>query len=250
MSEYIIEVKDLHKEFNKGKVKAVNGLDLKVKYGEIYAFIGANGTGKSTSLNMISGVLVPTSGDIVVDGLHLPEDRQTISGRIGIAPQEYSIYTDLTAEENIRFFASLYRIPKSEYEPFMEELLDVLKLKEKRNELARNLSGGMKRRVSIACSLIHKPKLVLFDEATVGVDPVLRQWFWQYFRKLRDQGTTIVITSHVMDEAEKADRIGLMRAGVLIAEGTPQELIEKHQVKNIEELFLKLSGGEIDVNGQ
>jgi len=242
--DYIVETKDLVKHYNKGKVKAVNGLNLRVKRGEIYAFIGANGAGKSTALNMISGVLFPTSGSIMIDGLQIPAERKRMAQIIGVAPQEYSVYTDLSVSENIKFFANLYRLEKQTINERMEELLNVLKLTEKKNELVRNLSGGMKRRVSIACALIHNPSLLLFDEATVGVDPVLRQWFWKYFKRLSNEGTTIIITSHVMDEAEKADRIGLIRAGILIEEGTPSELKEKHGVKTIEEVFLKLAGDE------
>ncbi len=246
LSEYIIETKNLVKHYNKGEVHAVNGLDLKIKYGEIYAFIGANGTGKTTALNIIAGTLFQTSGTVTVDGYEMPKDRHRLSTIMGIAPQEYSIYLDLTVEENIKFFADLHLLKKEVFESRMNDLLQVLKLDEKRDVLGKNLSGGMKRRVSIACSLIHHPKIVLFDEATVGVDPVLRQWFWDYFRRLRDDGTTILITSHVMDEAEKADRIGLLRGGVLIDEGTPDQLKEKYNVKTIEEVFLHLSEGVID----
>ncbi len=242
--EYIVETNNLVKHFNKGKVKAVNGLNLKVKKGEIYAFLGANGAGKSTALNMISGILFPTSGTITINGLSIPEQRKKVAGLIGVAPQEYSIYHDLTVKENIMFFADLYRLPNQLAKSRMYDLMKVLKLEEKENELIRNLSGGMKRRVSIACALIHDPKLVLFDEATVGVDPILRQWFWKYFRELGANGTTIIITSHVMDEAERADRIGLIRDGVLIEEGTPQELKKKHNTQTIEEIFIKLSGDE------
>ncbi len=242
--EYIVETKDLVKHFNKGKVKAVNGLNLRVKKGEIYAFIGANGTGKTTSLNMISGVLFPTAGSILVNGMEMPKERQKISRHIGIAPQDYSVYLDLTSSENILFFASLYGVPREIAITRKDELLKIMHLKEKEDTLVKDLSGGMKRRVSIACALIHQPDLVLFDEATVGVDPVLRQWFWEYFRSLRDNGVTIIITSHVMDEAEKADRIGLIRAGILIEEGTPKELKKKYGVATIEEVFLILSKGE------
>ncbi|MCH8906888.1 MAG: ABC transporter ATP-binding protein [Candidatus Heimdallarchaeota archaeon] len=244
IQEYIVETKNLVKHYNKGEVKAVNGLDLKVKRGEIYAFIGANGAGKTTALDMISGVLYPTSGTIIVDGLEIPRERKRMAHMIGVAPQDVSVYSDLTVKENIMFFADLYRLEKAQSNSRMKELLGVLKLEEKENELVRNLSGGMKRRVSIACALIHDPKLLLFDEATVGVDPVLRQWFWKYFKELSKKGTTLIITSHVMDEAEKADRIGLIRAGVLIEEGTPAELKEKYRVQTIEEVFLKLAGDE------
>ena len=134
---------------------------------------------------------------------------------------------------------------KAEFEPRFQELLKILRLEEKRKALAKNLSGGMKRRTSIACALIHSPKVVFFDEATVGVDPVLRTFFWDYFHSLKKTGVTLVITSHVMDEAERADRIGLMRGGKLIAEGTPDELKKQHNEATIEEIFIKLSEGEV-----
>lgn len=242
--EYAIETKNLVKHYNKGKVHAVNGLDLKIRRGEIYAFIGANGCGKTTTIDMLSGVLMPTSGEMKVWDMEQPKKRKTISMYIGIAPQEYSLYLDLSVWENIVFFAKLYLLNKEEIEKTGNELLDILNLREKKDVPAEKLSGGMKRRLSIAIALIHSPPLLIFDEATVGVDPVLRAYFWDYFRKLRNEGKTILITSHVMDEAEKADRIGLMREGKLIEEGTPQELKEKYKVKTIEEIFILLSGAD------
>ena len=244
-SEYAIETQDLVKIYKTGKVKAVNGLDLKIKKGEIYALIGANGSGKTTSLNMLTGALYPTSGKITVLGHEVPKERRIITNYIGVAPQEYSIFFDLSLEENVRFFSRLYGMTKNEFEPRFVELLEILRLTDKRKSLVRNLSGGMKRRTSIACALIHSPKIVCFDEATVGVDPVLRSFFWEYFHSLKNLGVTLVITSHVMDEAERADRIGLMRSGKLIAEGTPAELKIKHNVSTIEEIFIKLSEGEV-----
>ena len=244
-SEYAIETQDLVKVYKTGKVKAVDGLNLRIKKGEIYALIGANGSGKTTSLNMIVGALFPTSGEIKVLGYDVPQHRRFISNYIGIAPQDYSIFFDLSLEENVRFFSRLYGMTKAEFEPRFQELLKILRLEEKRKALAKNLSGGMKRRTSIACALIHSPKIVFFDEATVGVDPVLRTFFWEYFHSLKKTGVTLVITSHVMDEAERADRIGLMRAGKLIAEGTPDELKKKHDASTVEEIFIKLSEGEI-----
>ncbi|MHA2503304.1 MAG: ABC transporter ATP-binding protein [Candidatus Kariarchaeaceae archaeon] len=236
--------KNLVKHFNKGQVKAVDGLDLKIKTGEIYAFIGANGSGKSTTISMLSGYLYPTSGSIKIMDYDVPKDRKKVSRYIGIAPQDYSLYNDLTVRENIEFFAKLFSMKKKEITIRIDELLKILNLENKRDTIADELSGGMKRRLSIACALVHSPPIVLFDEATVGVDPVLRAYFWDYFRKLRDEGKTILITSHVMDEAERADRIGLIRAGKLIDEGTPEELKQRHNVASIEEVFIKLSGGE------
>lgn len=244
-NEYVIETQDLVKIYKTGKVKAVNGLNLRIKKGEIYALIGANGSGKTTSLNMITGALFPTSGSIKVLGQEIPKNRRLITNYIGVAPQDYSIYYDLSLEENVRFFARLYGMKKAEFALKYNELLQILRLEEKRKALAKNLSGGMKRRASIACALIHSPKIVFFDEATVGVDPVLRTFFWEYFRSLKENGVTLVLTSHVMDEAEKADRIGLMRAGKLIAEGTPDQLKKEHNSNTIEEIFIKLSEGVI-----
>ena len=245
MSVFAIETRDLVKHYNKGRVKAVNGLDLRIKKGEIYAFIGANGSGKTTTIDMLSGVLMPTAGEMNVWGMEQPKNRKKIARYIGIAPQEYALYLDLSVWENITFFGKLYSLSRKEIEKNGNDLLEILNLEEKKNVIAEQLSGGMKRRLSIACALIHQPPVLLFDEATVGVDPVLRAYFWTYFRKLRDSGKTILITSHVMDEAEKADRIGLIRAGVLIEEGTPSELKQKYSVHTIEEVFIHLSGDEI-----
>jgi len=244
-TEYAIETQDLVKIYKTGKVKAVDGLNLKIKKGEIYALIGANGSGKTTSINMITGALFPTSGSIKVLGQEIPKNRRLITNYIGVAPQDYSIYFDLSLEENIRFFSRLYGMKKAEFEVKYNELLKILRLEEKSKALTSNLSGGMKRRASIACALIHSPKIVFFDEATVGVDPVLRTFFWEYFHSLKEKGVTLVITSHVMDEAEKADRIGLMRAGKIIAEGTPLELKQRYNASTIEEIFIKLSDGVI-----
>ena len=245
MSAYAVETRNLVKHYNKGKVKAVNGLDLRIKKGEIYAFIGANGSGKTTTIDMLSGVLMPTAGEMKILGMSQPKHRKKIASYIGIAPQEYALYLDLTIWENISFFGKLFSLSRKTINETGKNLLEILNLEEKKNVIAEQLSGGMKRRLSIAIALIHQPPILLFDEATVGVDPVLRVYFWNYFRKLRDTGKTILITSHVMDEAEKADRIGLMRKGVLIEEGTPSELRQKYSVNTIEEVFIRLSGDEI-----
>lgn len=188
---------------------------------------------------------MPTAGEMTIWGMSQPEHRKKIASYIGMAPQEYALYTDLTIWENISFFGKLFSLSRKTINETGKNLLEILNLEDKKNVIAEQLSGGMKRRLSIAIALIHQPPILLFDEATVGVDPVLRVYFWNYFRKLRDMGKTILITSHVMDEAEKADRIGLMRKGVLIEEGTPSELRQKYSVNTIEEVFIRLSGDEI-----
>lgn len=241
----VIETVDLVKVYAEGRIRAVDGLNLRIREGEIYALIGANGSGKTTSINMLSGALFPTSGTIRVLGLEVPRHRRVVSPKIGVAPQEYALYNDLTVEQNVWFFARLYGLSKEDFGQRITELLKILGMEERRKTAVANLSGGMKRRVSIACALIHSPKLIFLDEATVGVDPVLRVFFWEYFRSLKAHGMTIVITSHVMDEAERADRIGLMRAGKLIEEGTPVEIKRRNSASSIEEVFLKLSGRSV-----
>jgi ABC-2 type transport system ATP-binding protein len=242
--EPAIEVSNLIKIYKEGQIKAVDGLNLKIKKGEIYALIGANGSGKSTTMNLMTGCLFPTSGAINILGLKVPEKRRAVASLIGVAPQEYAVYNDLTVEQNIWFFAKLQGMKKDQFERRLKMLLPIFNLEKRSKATVCNLSGGMKRRVSIICALIHEPKILFLDEATVGIDPVLRAFFWEYFRSLADTGLTIVLTSHVMDEAERADRIGLMRAGKLIEEGTPSEIKRRCGCQSIEEVFIKLSGGQ------
>ena len=241
----MIETENLVKVFKEGEIKAVDGLTLSIKKGEIYALIGANGSGKTTTVNMLTGSLAPTSGRITVLGVEMPRDRHLVSARIGVAPQEYSLYPDLTLEQNARFFARLYGMNSQVFKKRFGELNEILRLEGREHSLVSNLSGGMKRRASIECALLHEPEVVFFDEATVGIDPVLRAFLWDYFRTLRSNGLTILLTSHVMDEAGKADRIGLVRAGKLVDEGEPDTLMDRHNVRSIEEVFLKLSGREL-----
>ena len=241
----VIETSNLVKIYKEGTIKAVDNLNLKIGKGEIYALIGANGSGKTTTISMLTGSLYPTSGKILVLGQEIPEKRRIVAAEIGVAPQEYALYNDLTVEQNIWFFAKLYKMERSFFQKRLDELLPILKLDERRRTAVSNLSGGMKRRVSIACALVHRPKIVFFDEATVGIDPVLRAFFWEYFRSLAEAGLTIVLTSHVMDEAERANRIGLMRAGKLIEEGAPEEIKRRHSSSSIEQVFLKLSEGAV-----
>ncbi|MCW4000165.1 MAG: ABC transporter ATP-binding protein [Candidatus Bathyarchaeota archaeon] len=236
-----IQTQNLTKIYKEGKIKAVDNLNLKIQKGEIYALIGGNGSGKTTTINMLTGSLYPTTGQIHVLDLPIPKQRRAAAAQIGVAPQEYALYSDLSVEENIWFFAQLNNMKHTEFDKRLDELLPILKLDERRKTVVSNLSGGMKRRTSIACALVHQPKIVFFDEATVGIDPVLRAFFWDYFRSLAKEGLTIVLTSHVMDEAERADRIGLMRGGKLIEEGSPAEIKRAYKAGSIEDVFIKLS---------
>lgn len=246
MTELVIETENLVKVYREGNITAVNGFNLRVGKGEIYALIGANGSGKTTAINMMTGALTPTSGAIRVLGMEMPSDRHLVSTQIGVAPQEYSLYPDLTLEQNVAFFAKLYGMRREDYRRRFSELLGILRLEGRRDSVVANLSGGMKRRASIACALIHDPSVVFLDEATVGIDPIMRAFFWDYFRSLSAKGLTIVLTSHVMDEAGRADRIGLVRMGKLVEEGEPKSLLAKHHAGSIEEVFLKLSEREFN----
>ena len=243
--EYAIETSNLIKVYKEGQIKALNGLDLKIRRGEIYALIGANGSGKTTAVNLMTGGLFPTSGSIKVLGYKVPEKRRVVAAQIGVAPQEYAVYNDLTVEQNTWFFARLQGMTRARFEQRLDELLPIFRLNERRKTAVYNLSGGMKRRVSVVCALMHEPKVVFFDEATVGIDPVLRAFFWDHFRSLAEGGLTLVVTSHVMDEAERADRIGLMREGRLIEEGSPAEVKLRHSAASVEEVFIKLSKGVV-----
>jgi ABC-2 type transport system ATP-binding protein len=244
LAEPVIQTSELVKVYREGGTRAVDGLNLEIRQGEVYALIGANGSGKTTLINMLTGSLYPTSGSIRVLGHEMPADRRTVAAQTGVAPQEYALYNDLTVEQNTFFFAKLYGMRRETFEKRLGALLPILRLEKKRKVAIASLSGGMKRRVSIACALIHEPRVVFLDEATVGIDPVLRSFFWEYFGSLKAGGVTVVITSHVMDEAERADRIGLMRGGRLIEEGTPREIKQRHSASSIEEVFLKLSEKE------
>jgi len=181
LNEPIIETSNLVKIYKEGTIKAVDGLNLKINKGEIYALIGANGSGKTTTISMLTGSLFPTSGEIRVLGLQIPKKRRIVSTRIGVAPQEYALYTDLTVEQNIWFFAKLYSMDRSSFLKRLNELLPILRLNERKKTTISNLSGGMKRRVSIACALVHKPEIVFFDEATVGIDPCFALSFGTIF---------------------------------------------------------------------
>lgn len=217
-----IEASKLVKEF--GGFRAVDNVDLRVEEGVIFGLLGPNGAGKSTTIRMILGLLKPTSGYVKVFGIDVEKHRKEVLKITGYMPQHFSLYEDLTVEENMRLYASLLGLKGRDAEERVRELMDEFMLKEFRSRLAGKLSGGMKQRLALAVALLHRPRLLVVDEPTAGVDPPLRRYFWEKFRELKRRGVTILVTTHYMDEAENCDRIALMSRGRVAAEGTPTEI--------------------------
>ena len=233
--EDVVVTEGLTKRF--GELVAVSGLGLRIGRGTVYGLIGPNGSGKTTTIRMLNGLLRPSSGDARVLGG--PIRSPATVHRVGYMPQERAIYTDLTVHENLELFAGMYSMARDEFEGREDVLLEMTDLCERRNDLVANLSGGMKHRVSLACALVHDPELVFLDEPTVGVDPELRKGFWDYFTSLKQEGKTVVLTTHYMDEADHCDIVGMMRQGRMIAEDSPRGLMEKTGTRSLEEAFLE-----------
>jgi ABC-2 type transport system ATP-binding protein len=230
-----ITARGLTKRF--GDITAVNALDLELPAGRIYGLLGPNGSGKTTLIRLMTGLAKATSGEVRVLGVKMP-DRENLA-HIGYMTQADGIYIELSVWENLRFFAALSGTGDKKA---MDEVLDLVALTERKNAPLLNLSGGMRRRVSLACALVHKPSVLFLDEPTVGIDPALRVEFWKYFRALAAAGTTIVVSSHVMDEADRCDELLLMFHGDILARGTPAEIRQKAGVERMEDAFLKLGG--------
>ena len=222
-----------------GELTAVDSLDLTVKEGECYGLIGPNGSGKTTIIKMLTGLARPSSGSARVMGKEIP--NKALMREIGYMPQETAVYIDNTVGENLRFFGQINGMVREKIEERMEELLDFVDLADRRNSMVGTLSGGMKHRLSLACAMIHEPRMLFLDEPTVGVDPELRENFWNYFGIMVKKGITVVITTHYMDEACHCSRVGLMREGKLIADGSPGELLERTNTGSLEDAFLELA---------
>ncbi len=227
-----VELQEVRKSF--GRVTALAGISLRVRGGEVYGLLGPNGSGKTTLIRALVGLVRPESGAVTVLGQQMP-DRGILS-QIGYMTQQAALYPDLSVEENLRFFAAI-----NGAEDNVDEALAVVELSSRRSSVVATLSGGMRQRCSLACALVHRPRLLLLDEPTVGVDPQLRRQFWDYFHQLTTAGTSIVVSSHVMDEAERCDRLGLIRFGRLLAEGSAEELKARAVASRLEDAFLTLS---------
>ena len=236
VSQIAVEAREVLKRF--GPVTALDGLTLAIDAGEIYGLLGPNGSGKTTFIRALAGSVRPDSGEVRIFGA-APRDA-VAAGAIGYMTQAAALYGELTVEENLRFFGALQGV--ADLGSRIEAVLRTVDLLDRRGTVAGTLSGGMKTRVSLAATLLHQPKLLLLDEPTVGVDPVLRHEFWAHFRALAASGVTILVSSHVMDEASRCDRLGLIRSGRLLAHGTSGELIARAGTSDLESAFLALSG--------
>jgi len=239
---YSIETKKLTKKF-KDKI-AVNEIDLNIKQGELFALLGVNGAGKTTTIKMLSGLILPTSGEIIIENMNMKKDIFKIKKILNVSPQETAIAPNLTVKENLKFMAGVYQIKDKEKK--IDELIKQFKLDEVLNKKAKTLSGGWQRKVSIAISLINDPKILFLDEPTLGLDVIARKELWKVINSLKGK-ITIILTTHYMEEAESlSDRIGIMANGKLIDIGTSQELIKKTKAKNFEDAFVSIAtGGEL-----
>lgn len=222
MSEPAIVVDELTKRF--GAFVAVNGLTFDVARGEVFGFLGANGAGKSTTIRMLCGLLTPTSGRAIVGGADVKTDPEAVKRRIGYMSQRFSLYELLTVEQNIEFYGALYGLTGARLAARRGFALEMAGLKGRERDLARDLSGGWRQRLALGCALLHEPPIIFLDEPTGGVDPISRRVFWRLIDDLSSQGTTVLVTTHYLDEAERCDRVAIIHAGRLAALGATREL--------------------------
>jgi len=220
--ETVVTTHELTRVF--GSFTAVNKISMEIKKGEIYGFLGPNGSGKSTTIRMLCGILEPTSGSGAVLGYDLVREAERIKSRIGYMSQKFSLYEDLTVYENLAFYAGLYSIPHRERQKRIEEMIEMAFLKGREDELAANLSGGWKQRLALGCAIISRPAILFLDEPTSGISPTSRREFFKIIQRLANENTTVMVTTHFMDEAERCYRIAFISEGTLIADDTPDNL--------------------------
>ena len=221
-----------------GKKTAVDNLTLEVEKGQIFGFLGPNGAGKSTTIRMLCAILEPTGGTAYVGGHSILTSPEEIKRKIGYMSQKFSLYYDLTVNENLRFYSRLYGLTRKELNENIQYILEHMKIQEYKDIITGNLSGGLRQRLALGCALSHNPEIIFLDEPTAGVDPVTRKEFWDLIKEIADTGKTFFITTHYIEEAERCDMLGFMFTGRLIAMGSPVEL--KRQGDNLEQVFVKL----------
>ena len=233
-----VEVTSLSRHF--GSFKAVDDISLTVANGEIFGFLGANGAGKTTAIRMLCGLLMPTGGGGKVAQCDIMTEAELIKTKIGYMSQKFSLYAELTGRENVHFFGSAYGMKSSEIKNRLEPLSEKLDLDQFLDRQARTLPTGWRQRLALSVALLHRPKILFLDEPTGGVDPIFRRKFWSILYDLAEEGVTIFVTTHYMDEAEYCGRISIMHQGKIIEAGKPFELIEKYRAINLEQMFIDL----------
>ncbi len=235
----VIKVRNLVKKF--GSFVANDNLNFEVSKGEIFGFLGANGAGKTTAMKIICGLTKPTSGEVEVAGYDLYTQTEQIKKNIGYMSQKFSLYEDLTVQENIRLYGGIYGLSKKEIAKRSKELLQKLELESAANKLISEIPLGWKQKLAFSVAVFHNPGIVFLDEPTGGVDPITRRQFWNLIYEAADNGVTIFVTTHYMDEAEYCDHISIMVDGKIVALDTPQALIEQYKAKDMDEVFLKIA---------
>ena len=242
-----IEIFDLHKTYKGAEEPALNGISLNVPKGEIFGLLGPNGAGKTTTINILCGILAPSSGKVNIAGLSLNADLHEIKRTIGVVPQDIALYPTLTARENLTFIASMYGLKGKAMSDRINESLNVFGLQKFADRAIRNYSGGMKRRINLVAGIMHRPKILFLDEPTVGIDVQSRTVILEFLKNLNREGTTIIYTSHYMEEAEQlCSLIAIIDLGKIVIQGRPEELIHKHPgIGNLEMLFLQLTGRKL-----
>ena len=238
MSDSTIVIRELRKAF--GALVAVEGLTLDVHRGEVFGLLGPNGSGKTTTIRMLCGLLTPTSGSATVAGCDVVAQSEEVRRRIGYMSQKYGLYDDLTVLENVRFYGGIYGLTGVELDRRVQALVDELGLGKRINQFAGTLSGGWKQRLALASATAHQPPVLFLDEPTAGVDPASRRRFWEIIHMMARRGTTILVTTHYMDEAARCDRLAFMSGGHLIALGTPDEVTKQFGMANVEDVFIEL----------
>lgn len=244
MNEMAIKINDLTKKFE--DTTAIDCIDLNIKKGELFGLLGPNGAGKTTMINVLCGLLKPTSGTVEVAGFSVQKNPERVKEIIGVCPQDTAVYPFLTGRENAELFGKLHSMQRQQLKKKVDELLEKLSMTQDAKKRLGKYSGGMKRRINLIMALVHNPEIAFLDEPTVAMDPQSRHAVWEFIKELKMQGKTIILTTHYMEEAEYlCDRVGIIDHGQIIALDTPKELMKKYHAKNLEDVFIQLTGKNI-----